>query len=203
MSDFSRFGTFLGATLGVVILAGVLGQQFFGEVGGADGALITRLKEAEHDGLRIVTDGGVLVGEKLQYQRIAVTLDASGERATVISTLDFTGEWRRGPLDVTKVSSLGLERAEYVRDAWSWRPVNSDAPRLFAIVQALDARALSLRSRSQQYQPRAWFIRSERDEVEVAEEYRLITQTPERPVDELAVKRLSLHDDGDGGFSFP
>lgn len=208
--DFQRFLAFVGATICLVLVGGVLGKRLLFEAAGPDGAIITHLKELERDGLSIATDAGTLLGSTLQYQRISVTLDAAGTRATVISTLDFTGQLCRADADFTRVSSLGLERATYVLDGTEWTPETNDAPRLVAIVKALDARRVALDTgdtlagiAQRRWQSQAWFIRSEREEVEVAEDYRLTGTTPERPVDEKATRRLSLQEDGDGGFSFP
>lgn len=208
--DFQRFLAFVGATICLVLVGGVLGKRLLFEAAGPDGAIITHLKELERDGLSIATDAGTLLGSTLQYQRISVTLDAAGTRATVTSTLDFTGQLRRADADFTRVSSLGLERATYVLDGTEWTPETNDAPRLVAIVKALDARRVALDTgdtlagiAQRRWQSQSWFIRSEREEVEVAEDYRLTGTTPERPVDEKATRRLSLQEDGDGGFSFP
>lgn len=208
--DFQRLLMFAGATVGLVLVGGALGQRFLFSAAGPDGEIITHLKELERDGLRIATDAGTLVSSHLQYQRISVTVDAAGTRATVISTLDFTGELRRADSSVTKVSSLGLERAVYAADRLDWYPIGSDAPRLVQIVQALDARRRALDTGDtlkdiahRHWESQAWFIRSEREEIEIAEDYRLTGSMPDRPVDEKATKRLSLHEDSDGGFSFP
>lgn len=208
--DFQRFLTFVGATVCVVLVGGVLGQRFLFAAAGPDGAIITRLKELERDGLELRSDAGTLQGGTLQYQRISVTLDAAGRRATVTSTLDFTGRLRRGDASVTRVSSLGLERATYVLNGTEWTPETSDAPRLLGIVQALDARRVALDTgdtlatvEQHRWESQAWFIRSEREEIEVAEDYRLTGVTPDRPVDEKGTRRLSLREDTDGGFSFP
>lgn len=208
--DFQRFLAFVGATICLVLVGSVLGKRLLFEAAGPDGAIITHLKELERDGLSISTDAGTLLGSTLQYQRISVTLDAAGTRATVTSTLDFTGQLRRADADFTRVSSLGLERATYVLDGTEWTPETNDAPRLVAIVKALDARRVALETgdtlagiAQRRWQSQAWFIRSEREEVEVAEDYRLTGTTSERPIDEKATRRLSLQEDRDGGFSFP
>jgi hypothetical protein len=208
--DSQRFFAFVGATLVLVIVGGSLGQRFLFTAAGPDGEIITRMKELERDGLDIATDAGTLESTKLQYQRISVTLDAAGKRATVTSTLDFTGQWSRVDRSSTKVSSLGLERAVYVLNGTDWVPETNDAPRLLRIVQTLDARRVELDIgdtlkdiANHHWESQAWFIRSEREDIEVAEDYRLTGSTPDRPIDEKATKRLSLHEDTDGGFSFP
>ncbi len=207
--DLQRVSGFLGATLVLLLLLGALAHHFFVDIAGADTAIITHLKTLESEGLELRTPAGTLTGEQVHYQRIAVTLDAEGTRATMIATLDFTGEWRRGDV-VTRVSSLGLERAHYVRRDGAWRPERTDAPRLLDIIAALDRRVADINAgaalpeiRDRKWESRAWFIRSERAEVEVAEDYRLTGWTLARPIDEKATRRLSLREDADGGFSFP
>jgi hypothetical protein len=60
---------------------------------------------------------------------------------------------------------------------------------------------LSLTER--RYRSTAWYIRSEREEVTVTEDYRLQGTTPERPVDDKASVRLMLAPSADGEFFFP
>src|SRR5262249_25970702 len=54
---------------------------------------------------------------------------------------DFTGA-----LGAIEVSSLGLERTAFQRMPGGWRPVDSLAPRLSAIVAALEARRQTLQA---------------------------------------------------------
>lgn len=208
--ELSKFLGFAAAVGALVLVVGVLGERFLFSVSGPEAAIITRLKRLERDGLELETPVGTLIGSKLQYQRISVTLDADGRHATVTSTLDFTGLLRRGPLDETKVSSLGLEKARYRLELDEWLPESGDAPRLVAIVTALDGRRKAIDGGAayaelgdRKWVSRAWFIRSEREDVEVAEDYRLTGTTPDRPVDERSTKRLSLREDGGQSFSFP
>lgn len=210
--EVSSFLTFLGATAAVGLVLFVLGGQFLSSAGGADGAIITHLKQLEAQGVNHPLGWAVLVGPKLQFQRMSVMLDANGLGATVTSTLDFTGELRRpGDYSVTRVSSLGLERARYRLKDGDWQPEDTDFPRLRAILEALERRRVEMQKEETHfpgtservYRSEAWFIRSEREDVTVSEDYRFQGKTAERPVDEKATRRLVLHEEGDGLFRFP
>src|SRR5205807_8653693 len=114
-------------------------------------------------------------------------------------TLDFDGE-----LGSTQVSSLGLEKIPFVLRGGNWEPQDSWAPRLLAIVRALELRRRSLQSgqprgacsdagvgdlfevlkvQNRALRATAWLIRSERDEALVSEDFRLEGETPDRPID--------------------
>jgi hypothetical protein len=215
--EFSRFLSFFAATgaLGLVIV--VLGGRFLGSAGGADGAIITRLKKLERDGVVEPLAWAELRGPKVQFERISVVLDSEGKTATVTSTLDFTGELHRAVGVHTRVSSLGLERARYHLVDDEWLPESTDYPRLLKILEALEQRRAALALGEVQpdggvpfpevtqrvYSSEAWFIRSEREDVTASEDYRFEGRTPDRPVDEKATRRLSLREDSTGSFSFP
>jgi hypothetical protein len=204
----------VAAVSALALVVGVLAQSIFDKAGGPDGQIITRLKQLERDGLELpVGDAGVLRSERASYQRISVVLDADGEGATVTSTLDFVGRF-----GATRVSSLGLERERYVLRSGDWEPERSDAPRLVGIVAALEGRRRAIEQGREleldagvpfpevklprRYSSEAWFIRSEREQVELAEDSRLVGTTPDRPVDERRTTRLTLFEDA-GSFRFP
>ena len=215
--EVSRFLTFLAATAALGLAIVVLGGRFLGSAGGADGAIITHLKKLERDGVVQRLSGAELRGPKLQFERISVVLEADGKTATVTSTLDFTGELHREAGAHTRVSSLGLERARYHLVDDAWLPESTDFPRLLKIVEALEQRRVALQAGQLQadggvpfpgvtgrvYSSEAWFIRSEREDVTASEDYRFQGRAPDRPVDEKATRRLSLHEDSAGSFSFP
>lgn len=216
--EVSRFLSFLAATAAVGLVLVVLGGRLLGAAAGADGVIITHLKKLERDGVEQPLAWGTLLGPKVQFERISVVLDADGQGATVTSTLDFTGELRRQPeRPGTRVSSLGLERARYRLRDGDWVAEGTDFPRLLSILQALDHRRAALERGDVQpdggipwpnlaarvYRSQAWFIRSEREDVIVSEDYQLQGNTPDRPVDEKATRRLSLREDDAGFFSFP
>jgi len=219
MSQAQRFLGFLAATVALVVAVAVLGPRLLGVAAGPEVELVTRLKAFERTGLELPVGAlGTLHGANVNFQRLSVTLDADGQGATVTSTLDLTGNFERGPTSRTTVSSLGLERARYRFRDGAWEPETSDAPRLLAILSALetrrralegdavppDAGAESLEGMTRRvYTSEAWFIRSERGDVLVSEDYRLEGQRPERPVDEKGTRRLSLVEDAAGLFNFP
>lgn len=216
--ELPRFLAFLGAAgaLGLVIV--VFGARLLGNAAGPDGAIITHLKKLERDGVDVELPGGKLLSPKLQFERISVVLDADGKGATVTSTLDFTGELRRAG-KVTKVSSLGLERARYRHVDEEWVAQGTDFPRLLQILDALEQRRRALErgdalpgdagvpwegATERTYSSLAWYIRSEREDVLVSEDFRFQARAPDRPVDEKATRRLSLREDASTGlFSFP
>jgi len=220
MSQGFRALGFLAATAALVVAVAVLGPRLLGAAAGPETELVSRLKNLERVGLDVpVAGAGTLHAAQLSFQRISVVVDADGRGATVTSTLDLTGNFERpGDPRRTKVSSLGLERARYRYRDDAWAPESSDAPRLLAILAALDARRAALNRPAlpadagleslagltqRVYTSEAWFIRSEREDVTVSEDYRLEGNRPARPVDEQGTRRLSLAEDGAGMFTFP
>ncbi len=206
---------FVVATIALALVLGVFGGKLLDAAGGPQGQLVTRLKTLETRGLRLELDGGVLWAARPSFQRLSVVLEADGAEALVTSTLDFTGELQRpGPTPPTRVSSLGVERARYRYRDGDWAPVSGDAPRLAAIVAALEDRRRALAApqgdggvrpevSQRAWRSEAWYVRSERDEVLVTEDYRFQGHSPARPVDEKGSQRLSLQGLEDGTFSFP
>lgn len=210
-----------------MLVIGALGviwaPRLLGKAAGPDTELITLVKLAERDGFEVALPGGAtLKSQKLSYQRITVTPDETGKRATLVATLDFTGK-----LGDTEVSSLGVEKVGFGFDGTDWKPESSLAPRLAAVVQALEARrrafnagdraALDRLSRGAPLGPEAevwlalterklqvdaWFIRLERDEVTVSEQYRLDGFGRDRPLRAAGPRRLTLRAAG-GEFFFP
>jgi hypothetical protein len=213
----SRFLGFVAATVALGLVVAVFGSRLLGSAAGADGLIITHLKQLEREGVEVELPFGKLLAPKLQYQRISVVLDADGQHATVTSTLDLTGEIRRVRGPTTTVSSLGLERARYRLLDGEWVPDGSPFPRLSSIFAALERRRQALERGDPQldggspwpevtkrtYSSLGWYIRSEREDVTVSEDYRFMGTTPDRPIDEKATRRLSLHEDSAGSFSFP
>ena len=168
--------------------------------------------------------GANLVGKKVHYQRMTVTVDVPEKRATVLATLDFTGK-----LGVTEVSSLGVEKVVFVHDGSDWKPETSFAPRLVAVVTALEnrRRALQLGNRAalvrlaraadgglgteadawldlleRKLMVDAWFIRLDRDQVQVSEQYRMDGFGRDRPFRSAGPRRLDLQA-SEGEFFFP
>ncbi|GMU62843.1 MAG: hypothetical protein AMXMBFR34_46060 [Myxococcaceae bacterium] len=220
MSQGYRALGFLAATAALVLAVGVLGPRLLGLAAGPEAELVTRLKKLEKNGLELEVPGaGTLHAAQVSFQRISVRLDADGQGATITSTLDLTGNLKRpGAVARTTVSSLGLERARYLLRDGQWRAQSTDAPRLLAILTALEQRRELLESprlppdagldaleqlTRRAYTSLAWYIRSEREDVTVAEDYRLTGDTPQRPVDDKGTRRLSLVEDSAGLFTFP
>lgn len=207
-----------GGVLALVV--GALFHVLFGGAANPDTTLLTLLKVAEHDGLRLVLPGaGELVSTQARYARVSVHVEPSRQTARAVGTLDFTGK-----LGKTKVSSLGLEQVLFVHEQGRWSPPRGLAPQLAQVVELLERRRLALeaadapglralygplqepasqaeleqqlatlqRMRGRRYEALAWYIRSERDRVQVTESYRLQGTLPERPVDERGERALWL-----------
>ncbi|MCU0697009.1 MAG: hypothetical protein MUC96_10800 [Myxococcaceae bacterium] len=209
---------FVAATAALLLVVAVFGQRVLGVAAGPENELITQLKRLEQPGT-VFDERTRLVGTKVSYQRLSVVVDASGERAVVTGTLDFTGTLG----GAVAVGSLGLEKVRFERRDDGWQLVDGPAPRLCAILRALERRRQALQAGSIPDAPgldveraelfrrlerrvftvEAWYIRSEREGVEVAEDFRLSGALPERPVDEKGTRRLSLSEDSRGEFSFP
>jgi hypothetical protein len=213
--------------LAVLVVGGlglVWAPRLLGKAAGPDVELITQLKEAETAGLQIPLLGGTLKSKQLTFQRLTVTLDAPGKQATVLGTLDFNGAF-----GTTEVSSLGVEKIVFVFDGVDWKPQTTLAPRLAAVVTALEQRrrafeagnrvALESLARSgdaglgaeadqwldlleRKLQVDAWFIRLERDQVQVSEQYRLDGFGRDRPFRSAGPRRLDLQA-AEGQFFFP
>jgi hypothetical protein len=213
-TEVARFYGFLAATAAVGAVAWVFGSRLLGAISGPENELITWVKKRE----QTLQGFDPLEATKVGYQRLSVSVADDGDHATVSGTLDF-----RGTLGSTEVSSLGFERLRFVRQDGAWVAVDGPAPRLGAIVRALGRRSHALaagdipvadgldadeaekyrRLTRRTFKAKAWFIRSERERVDVSEDYRLSGLLPERPVEEHATRRLVLQEDSKGEFFFP
>jgi hypothetical protein len=217
----------LGLAVAVMLVGGlgiVWMPKLLGKAAGPDVELITQLKEAEKEGLDLPVLGLSLKSKKVHYQRMTVTLDAPGSRATVLATLDFTGD-----LGTTEVSSLGVEKIVFTFDGTDWKPQTHLAPRLVAVVSALESRRRALESGNRpalqklarapdaglgaeadawlelmerKLKVDAWFIRLDRDQVQVSEQYRLDGFGRDRPFRSAGPRRLDLQA-AEGEFFFP
>ncbi len=208
---------FIAAIAALGLIVAVFGGRVLGVAAGPENEIITFLKKQEKMGQAFDASQSLL-GKRVSYQRISVSLEPGGTRALVSCTLDFTGS-----LKDTNVSSLGFEKIPFVLENGSWRPARGPAPRLAAIVRALERRARALEAGSipdvegldraeadryrsltrRHFTPLSWFIRSEREAIEVSEDYWLEGQAPDRPVDERGTRKLSLSEDALGEFLFP
>ncbi|MBL8922799.1 MAG: hypothetical protein JNJ54_28375 [Myxococcaceae bacterium] len=206
---------FMIALVALALVVAVFGERLLTSASGPENELITWLKKKEQPGEPF---DGALVGQRVSYQRLSVVLGPDGQSATVSGTLDFTGR-KEG----VTVSSLGFERVKFAKKDGEWRAVDGPAPRLAAVVRALERRRRALeagdipdaegldreeaeryrRLEARRFTVEAWFIRSEKEGVEVSEDFRLQGNLPDRPVDEKGSRRLSLSEDARGEFSFP
>lgn len=204
MTQGQRFLAFLAAVVAVVLMLGVLGTRLL-SAGGPAGEIITELKTLERRGLSREVKGGTLHSAALQYERISVSLDEAATQADVTATLDFTGNLERpGAQFRTKVSSLGLERMHWVEARGGWAAKPNELPRLISILDALETRRQALEqgdggSINRVYRAEAWFIRSERAQVLVSEDWRLLDERPDRAMVDQGTTRFELLE-VDGGF---
>lgn len=216
------------AAMGLIVAATVaVSLRLLNRAAGPEAEIFGILKETEDESLRLSIPGAQapFISAKHHFQRITVEPDLEARTALATATLDLEGKLGR-----TKVSSLGLERIPFEYRGGDWEPSKGMAPTLAAVLTALEARrraldaghgeTLARLSRTpwetlreepdlrhvwavtdRGYQAEAWFIRSERGEVEVREEYRLTGNLPDRPVDEKGARILQLKEDG-GEFFF-
>ena len=222
MGELQKVGA-LGVAVAVfAALAYIWMPRLLGKAAGPDTELITQLKVLERDGMELPVLGGTLESTKVHFQRLTVTVDPTGQRATVLGTLDFVGR-----LGMTEVSSLGVEKIPFVLQGADWKVEGVVAPRLVAVVTALESRRRALESgnraalaalapdagfgdEAEQWlalmertlKVDAWFIRLERDEVQVSEQYRLDGFGRDRPFRSAGPRRLDLRAAG-GTFFFP
>lgn len=212
-------GGVLIAGLAVLLAGMVLMPRFLGLATGPEVEIITTLKDTEQDALVLPVPGALepLKSTTHHFARITVTMEPGGERAVAWATLDLIGQMGR-----TRVSTLGVERIPFVRRGREWVPEGSWAPRLVAVVRALEARRRALESgepralealrapgtgsdagederisrvmelQRRRYQAQAWYVRLERDEAMASEEWRLEGVLPSRPVEERGERGLSL-----------
>lgn len=215
--DGQRLLGFALAVGTVLLTLMVLGDRLLGLAAGPEAEIITWLKKAEPGAELSLPPYGTVVGSRLQFERLSVSVNEQHHTAIATGTLDFMGVFNQQ----TKISSLGLERIRFRHQGGKWVAEAGVAPRLTAIVQALEVRRRRLEAGDlgdrgdlaeikrlaqmshRDYRSEAWFIRSERDAVEVAEDYRLVGDAPQRPIDERATKRITLAEDSLGRFFFP
>lgn len=195
----------------------------------AEGDIIGQLKATEREGLSLSVPGAAapLKSDRHHFDRITVEVDYPAGTAAAVATLDFDGK-----LGQTEVSSLGLEKIAFRYRDGAWKPEGSLAPMLTHAVARLEARRRALEANDpgrllalwggergqvpddaalrrvlamsvKSYRVKAWYLRSERDQYLVSESYRLIAETPDRPVDEEGLRKLSLTRRGQELFFWP
>jgi hypothetical protein len=216
------------AGVAVVGLVGVgLAFRLLKIAAGPEAEIVATLKQTERAALRLEVPGAdePLVSSRHFYERIVVDVDPDGAHARATATLDFDGR-----LGATEVSSLGLERIPWRREGAEWIVPQGYAPVLVRVVGALERRRQALQGgdaaalagmsgapretvsrdreiqrvlavSGREYRVVAWYIRAERGEVLVREEFRLLGHTRDQPVDETGTRRLVLHE-RDGEFLF-
>jgi hypothetical protein len=138
--DWGRLGGILIAAIALAMVA-LLGPRMLGLAAGPEPEIITALKSFERDGLKLSLPGlaAPLTARELHFDRITVRVEPGAQRAEALATLDFTGT-----LGDTEVSSLGVEQVPFVLKDGSWGPEGSAAPRLVAVVLALESRRRAL-----------------------------------------------------------
>lgn len=221
-AEWSRLGGLVIAGLAVLAACAVLVPRLLGFAAGPEAEVITALKRTEAYGLSlpIPHTAAPLVAQELHFARITVTVEPGAKRAYAFATLDFEGK-----LDATQVGTAGVERVPFVLKDGDWTPEHSAAPRLVAVVAALEARRRALEAadaealgrllapgnpgvagpewdelkmlRGRVYRAEAWYIRLEREEAVVTEHWRLQGSLPSRPVDTRGQRSLSLTLHGD------
>ncbi len=215
--DWSRFGGMLIAALAALTALAVVGPRFLGFAAGPEAEIITALKRTERGGLELKIAGASapLTSREHHFARITVDVEPGGQRAVAFATLDYDGV-----LGETSVSSLGVERVPFVLKDGSWEPETQAAPRLVAVVTALEARRRALeagkrealqalagpeavapggpeleqllRLKQRRYRVEGWYMRLERDSAVATERWQLQGTLPERPVDARGERQLSL-----------
>jgi hypothetical protein len=220
--DWSRLGGLLIVLLAVAACLAVFSQRVLGTAAGPEAEILATLKETEAEGLSLTVPGSPLPlkSQKHRFGRITVAVEPGGQRAEAYATLDFDGT-----LGPTQVGTAGVERVPFVRRDGDWVPEGSVAPRLVAVVAALESRRRALEAadaaalsrlagpdtpgvggpeweqlasmHARSYRAEAWFVRLEREEAVVTEHWRLQGALPARPVDVRGERRLSLKLDGD------
>ena len=224
MTGGERRGTRATLVLvGLCLLVGAvwaLLPRMLGAAGGPEPELLAAFRTAELARAPIPVPGApAFEPRSLHFDRFSITVD--GDRASAVATLDASGA-----CGGVEVSSLGRERVKFLRRGGRWEPDGPLAPALAGALSTLwrragalsatatdglrmlvvqadrdlalgDARIDSLlRLPGHRWEPRAWYLRSERGEVLVTEEA-ILTSSSREP--EPRTGRLRLVSSGDAG----
>lgn len=217
----------IGVVVGLCLVVGAvwaLLPRMLGAAGGPEPEVIAAFRAAELARAPISVPGGApFEPRSLRFDRFSITVE--GDRASAVATLDASGS-----CGGVEVSSLGRERVGFRRHGGRWQPEGPLAPALAGALSLLGQRArlLSgsaaeslgaivlpadrdravadaridsvLRLPGHRWEPRAWYLRSERGEVLVTEEANLTSSSREP---EPRTGRLRLVPTGeDGSFVF-
>ena len=224
MSDGERRGTrAVLVLLGLCALVGAVWAtlpRMLGAAGGPEPELIAAMRAAELARAPIPVPGApVFEPRSLRFDRFSITVDH--DRASAVATLDASGS-----CGGVEVSSLGRERIQFVRRGGHWELEGPLAPALAGALSVLWSRAALLSGSStdalaplvppadrdralgdaridsllrlpgHRWEPRAWYLRSERGEVLVTEEA-VLSSSSRGP--EPRTGRLQLHPSGNAG----
>lgn len=219
--EWSRLGGVLIAVLAAVAALVVVVPRLLGAAAGPEVEIITSLKSTEQHGLALTVPGSSaqLLSQRHHFARITVNVAPDGRSAVAWATLDFTGSMGSAEISSLGVERVPFVRKEgkWVPERSAAPRLVAAVSVLEARRRALEAgdvAALSaLREREsageadeggqrelermlafqrRRYRVRAWYLRLERDEASVTEQWRLEGDLPERPVDERGQRQLSL-----------
>lgn len=213
----------------LALVAGIFIPRLLGLAAGPEAEVTSILKRSERQFQASIAWGdaapGPLRATKSRYERITVVVAPDRNHAIATATLDFEGQLGPEP-EASRVSSLGFEEVPFTFKDGEWLPDAGLAPRLSAVVAALEARRQALergdresverlrdassthppgdrealdrvwRVADRKYRVVAWYIRGERGEVQVTERYRLTGVLPDVPVDERGMRQFRLRPKG-------
>lgn len=220
----SRRQTVIGAVIAAVVIGAIAFAlpKVLNAAAGPEAEILIELKSHERDGIELKFPFGVFTATQLQYSRLSVVID-SEESATVRATLDLNGKLIRPDGSVTLVSSLGIEKVPFTKTGSSWEPSSGPCPTVQAAMTALEARRVAIEKgelspvtaaapdaelsqwlalKRRKLFAKAWYLRNEREDLTVSEDYRLTGDSPDKPVEVTGTKRLTLKAKG-GEFFFP
>jgi hypothetical protein len=192
-----RLASFL-AVAGILVGALMLGYRLLGAAAGPDPQLVAMVRQSEFQKLELPIPGAgaSLVSRVHRFDRLSVHLDGAAS-AYVVGTLDFVGS-----IQGTEVSSVGLEKVPFAYRNGQWQPTAGWAPQLTAVVSALEERRRALEHNGNGFRPIGWYIRIERNQAIVTEEFHPRAEPSPRFAGEDAhSRRLTLQRRGDD-FSF-
>lgn len=187
-----------------------------------EGELISQVKRLEKDGLTLEIPGAPepLVSSEVRYDRFSIWYEPGADRAWAACTLELRGKLggiEVGAVTVEKIPFVRDGRSWIAERGYApqlqavltalVRRRNAlaklDPEQLSALLEpnARDAGAPLDRDpdlrflsaiRDRRYDVKAWYLRAEREDATVTEDFRLQGALPDRPVDQQASRRLTL-----------